>query len=168
MPLCHYVILHIFPLILCNTHRTLNVLLDWLIDWVLGISEGDNKVQPEVAVEWHCRRVWGDSWTCPLHMPAGVAGACQHVIACLFTMECKKANTGALPPPESCTSLQRAWGPHQRNISPQALQQVVVERAKMPRPRTVAEPDNEDHFLLRGISQQPSLAHCMRQGQAQH
>ena len=48
--------------------------------------------------------------------------------------KCKQANTTtSLPPPESCTSLQRAWGPHQCSISPQALQQVVVERAKMPR-----------------------------------
>ena len=39
----------------------------------------------------------------------------------------------SLPPPESCASLQRAWGPRQCSISPQALQQVVVERAKMPR-----------------------------------
>ena len=67
--------------------------------------------------------------------PAGIAGGCQHVVACLFTVEkCKQANTTtSLPPPESCTSLQRAWGPRQRSISPQALQQVVVERAKMPR-----------------------------------
>ena len=67
--------------------------------------------------------------------PAGIAGGCQHVVACLFTMEkCKQTNTTtSLPPPESCTSLQRAWGPRQRSISPQALQQVVVERAKMPR-----------------------------------
>ena len=48
--------------------------------------------------------------------------------------KCKQTNTTtSLPPPESCTSLQRAWGPRQRSISPQALQQVVVERAKMPR-----------------------------------
>ena len=78
--------------------------------------------QYEVMVEHaHC--------TCP----ARIAGACQHVIACLFTMEkCKQTNTTtSLPPPESCTSLQCAWGPHQRYITPQALQQVVVERAKM-------------------------------------
>ena len=86
--------------------------------------------------------------------PAGVAGACQHIIACLFTMEeCKKANIGALPPPGTCTSLQRAWSPRQRNISPQALQQVVVERAKMPRPRTGAKPDDDDyHSSVRGTS----------------
>ena len=83
--------------------------------------------------------------------------------------ECKKANTCALLPPESWTSLQHAWNPVQCNISPQALQQVVVERAMMPRPRTVAEPNiMKTILLLRGKRQQPSLAHCMRQGQAQH
>ena len=47
--------------------------------------------------------------------------------------KCKQRNTTTcLPPLESCTSLQRTWGPRQRNISPEALQQVVVERAKMP------------------------------------
>ena len=67
--------------------------------------------------------------------PAGIAGDCQHVVACLSTMEkCKEVNTTtSFPPPESCTSLQCAWGPRQRSINPQALQEVVVERAKTPR-----------------------------------
>ena len=67
--------------------------------------------------------------------PARIAGGCQHVVAYLFTIVKGKQmyTTTNLPSPESRTSLQCAWGPLLCNISPQALQQVVVERAKMTR-----------------------------------
>jgi len=102
---------------------------------MLGITKESSKYNQKLllngTVEEYGVKVQHAQCTCP----AGIAGGCQHVVACLFTMEkCKEMNTTAsLPPPESCTSLQCAWGPRQRSIRPQALQKVVVERAKMTR-----------------------------------
>ena len=98
--------------------------------------------------------------------PARIAGGCQHVVAYLFTIVKGKQiyTTTKLPSPESRTSLQRAWGPRQCNISPQALQQVVVERAKM----TEVMWTVWNAQLRRGRSQPLSLAICVNQGQEQH
>ena len=98
--------------------------------------------------------------------PAGIAGDCQHVVVCLSTMEkCKEMNiTTSFPPPESCTSLQCAWGPRRRSISPQALQEVVAERAKCPEVMWTVWNRQQQ----RERSQPLSLALCIKQGQVQH
>ena len=66
--------------------------------------------------------------------PAGVGGGCQHIAALFFTVEkCRLTVAERLPGPETCTSLERAWVPRQRDISPKPLSDVTVER-----PRTLA------------------------------
>lgn len=91
--------------------------------------------------------------------PTGIAGCCQHV---------GRANrhtytTTSLLLPESHTPLQRAWGPQQYNISPQALQQVVVARAKMTR----SDVDSAECTPMKR-KKSATLAICIKQGQEQH
>lgn len=82
----------------------------------------------DYAVEWaHC--------TCP----AGIGGGCQHVVALLFTLDACKRDSTDLPPSQTCTSLERAWGPRRRNIAPGPVRSVVVEKPRYSPQDTTAE-----------------------------
>ena len=63
--------------------------------------------------------------------PAGIGGGCQHIAALFFTLEkCRLTHAERFPGPESSTSLERAWGPRQRDITPKPLSEVVIERPR--------------------------------------
>ena len=76
--------------------------------------------------------------------PAGVGGGCQHIAALFFTIEkCRLTVAKRLPGPETCTSLERAWGPRQRDIAPKPLSDVTVERPRALALCTATEPQSK-------------------------
>lgn len=60
-------------------------------------------------------------------------GLCAHVLALLYAVDSFRStrDTGKSPPgPESVTSMPQQWGPRKRNVEPQPVMDLVVEKSK--------------------------------------